>query len=92
MMGQTLSPVAMTCAVGSKSAKQMWDNLKLKFAAPNRQNILQLKSNLQNLRKRSDDIETYLDKVKIARDALETVGVTIDDEDIVVTVLRGLSL
>ncbi|XP_061995366.1 uncharacterized protein LOC133713376 [Rosa rugosa] len=68
----------------------MWENLKLKFAAPNRQNILQLKSNLQNLRKGSDDIETYLDKVKIARDALETVGVFIDDEDIVVTVLRGL--
>lgn len=37
-----------------------------------------------------DDIETYLDKIKIARDALETVGVVVDDEDVVVTVLRGL--
>ncbi|KAL6222940.1 hypothetical protein ACLB2K_006330 [Fragaria x ananassa] len=63
MMGQTLSPIAILCAVGSKSAKEM---------------------------KGSDDIETYLDKVKVARDALATVGVTVDDEDIVVTVLRGL--
>lgn len=90
MLGQTLSPIALTCAVGSKSAHEMWNNLKLKFAASNRQNILQLKTNLQNLRKGSDNIETYLDKVKAARDALATVGVFLDDEDVVVTVLRGL--
>ncbi|KAL6193340.1 hypothetical protein ACLB2K_034424 [Fragaria x ananassa] len=68
----------------------MWENLKLKFASQNKQNILQLKSNLQNLRKGADDIETYLDKIKEARDALETVGVQVDDKDIVVTILRGL--
>ncbi|PRQ59977.1 putative transcription factor interactor and regulator CCHC(Zn) family [Rosa chinensis] len=90
MLGQTLSPVAMSCAVGSRSSQEMWSNLRLKFAAPNRQNILQLKSNLQGMRKGSDSIETYLDKIKSARDALETVGVFLDDEDIVVTVLRGL--
>ncbi|PRQ18444.1 hypothetical protein RchiOBHm_Chr7g0206111 [Rosa chinensis] len=45
---------------------------------------------MQNVKKGSDDIETYLDKIKAAKDALETVGVVIDDEDIVVTVLNGL--
>ncbi|KAM5580016.1 hypothetical protein ABKV19_009651 [Rosa sericea] len=90
MMGQTLSVVAMTCAVGSKSAQDLWTRLKLKFADANKQNILQLKSNLQNVKKGNDDIETYLDKIKAAKDALETVGVAIDDEDIVVTVLNGL--
>ncbi|PRQ56316.1 putative transcription factor interactor and regulator CCHC(Zn) family [Rosa chinensis] len=90
MLGQTLSPVAMSCAVGSRSAHEMWSNLRLKFAASNRQNILQLKSTLQGLKKGSDNIETYLDKIKAARDAFETVGVFLDDEDIVVTVLRGL--
>ncbi|XP_062011675.1 uncharacterized protein LOC133728301 isoform X2 [Rosa rugosa] len=90
MIGQTLSVVAMTCAVGSKSAQDLWTRLKLKFADANKQNILQLKSNLQNVKKGTDDIETYLDKIKAAKDALETVGVSIDDEDIVVTVLNGL--
>ncbi|XP_040367879.1 uncharacterized protein LOC121050787 [Rosa chinensis] len=80
----------MTCAVGSKFAQELWSRLKLKFAAPDRQHILQLNSNLQNLKKGNDDIETYLDKIKAAKDALETVGVVVDDEDIVVTVLRGL--
>lgn len=45
-------------------------------------------TNLQNLKKWSDSIETYL--IKIARDALETVGAFMDDEDVIVTVLRGL--
>ncbi|PRQ21028.1 hypothetical protein RchiOBHm_Chr7g0234661 [Rosa chinensis] len=89
MIGQTLSPIAMSCAVGSRSAQEMWTNLKNKFAAPNRQNILQLKSNLHNLKKGNDSIETYLDKIKAARDALETVGVFLDDEDIVVTVHKS---
>lgn len=52
--------------------------------------LVNIETNLQNLRKGSDNIETYLDKIKDARDALETVGVILDDEDIVVTVLRGL--
>lgn len=50
LLGQTLSPKAMSCVVGSQSAQEMWSRLKLKFAAPNRQNILQLKTNLQNLK------------------------------------------
>lgn len=51
---------------------------------------MQLKTNLQSLKKGDDSIETCLDKVKVARDALETVGVFMDDEDVIVTVLRGL--
>lgn len=38
LLGQTLSPKAMSCVVGSQSAQEMWSRLKLKFAAPNRQN------------------------------------------------------
>lgn len=90
MIGQTLSSAATSCAVGSKTAFDLWRNLRNKFAASSRQNILQLKTNLQSLRKGNDSIETYLDKVKVARDALETVGVFLDDEDVIVTVLRGL--
>jgi hypothetical protein len=45
---------------------------------------------LQRLKKGNDSIEVYLEKVKSARDALTTVGVNMEDEDIVVTVLEGL--
>lgn len=90
MIGQTLSSAATSCAVGSKTALDLWRNLRNKFASSNRQNILQLKSNLQGLKKGGDTIEVYLDKVKVARDALATVGVFLDDEDVIVTVLHGL--
>lgn len=90
MIGQTLSSAATSCAVGSKTSFDLWRNLCNKFAASGRQNILQLKTNLQNLKKGSDSIETFLDKIKVARDALETIGVFMDDEDVIVTVLRGL--
>lgn len=46
MIGQTLSSVAMKSAVGSKSSKELWENLRMKFATRTRQNILQLKTNL----------------------------------------------
>lgn len=49
--------------------------------------ILQLKSNLQDLKKGGDSNDTYLDKIKVASDALETLGVFLDDEDDIVTVL-----
>lgn len=78
--------------MGSLFVQELWSNLKLKFTAPIRQNTLQLKSTLQNLKKGIDNIETYMDKIKAIRDVLATVGVFLDDEDIVVTVLRGLLL
>ncbi|GAB2277905.1 hypothetical protein Dimus_039257 [Dionaea muscipula] len=90
VLGQTLGPAAIRCVVGSKTSKEMWGNLKEKFAAPNRQHIVQLKTNFQSIKKGGDSIEIFLDKIKSAKDALETVGVHLKDEDVVVTVLAGL--
>ncbi|GAB2267282.1 hypothetical protein Dimus_038662 [Dionaea muscipula] len=90
MIGQTLSPRAMSCVVGSTTAAELWTCLKSKFADTNKQNVLQLKANLQRCKKGQDSIEVYLEKVKAARDALTTVGSVIEDDDIVVTVLEGL--
>ncbi|GAB2294442.1 hypothetical protein Dimus_038297 [Dionaea muscipula] len=90
IVGQTLSPVAIRCVVGSKTSKEMWENLKKKFADSNRQNIVQLKTNFQSIKKGGDSIEVYLDRIKAAKDALETVGVRLPDEDVVVAVLGGL--
>lgn len=90
MISETLGPVAMSCAVGSSSSQAMWTTLRLRFASPDRHNVLRLKSNLQALKKGSDNIETFFDKIKVATDALATVGVFLDAEDIVDIILRGL--
>ncbi|GAB2303132.1 hypothetical protein Dimus_038280 [Dionaea muscipula] len=82
--------MAMKSVVGSRTSAELWLNLQAKFAAPDRQNILELKENLAQIKKGDDSIELFLEKIKTARDALTTVGATVDDEDLILTVLRGL--
>lgn len=46
LLSQTLNFKAMFCVVGSQSPCEMWSRLRVKCAAPNRQNIFQLNFNL----------------------------------------------
>ncbi|KAM1028551.1 hypothetical protein ACFX2K_041545 [Malus domestica] len=84
----TLSPVAMSCAIGSTSSKDLWVRLKEQFSTVSRTSIFQMKSNLQNIRKWSDNVSQYLHKIKEARDYLAAAGVYFADEDIVILALN----
>ncbi|XP_070670849.1 uncharacterized protein [Malus domestica] len=53
-------------------------------------NIVQLKIDLQNIKKDPESVDPYLQKIKESRDQLVVAGVTISDEDIVIVALRGL--
>ena len=86
----TLSPVAMSCAIGSRSSKDLWNRLKEQFSTVSKTSIFQLKSNLQNIKKGTDTISQYLLKIKEARDYLSAAGVHFADEDIVILALNGL--
>ena len=86
----TLSPVAMSCAIGSGSSKELWLRLKKQFSTVSKTSIFQMKSNLQNIRKGMDTISQYLLKIKEARDYLAVAGVFFVDEDIVILALNGL--
>ncbi|XP_068322209.1 uncharacterized protein [Pyrus communis] len=71
----TLSPVALSCAIGSKSSQDIWTRLKEQFSTVFQTSIFQMKSNL-SLRK--------------AKDHLAVDGVYFPDEDIVILALNGL--
>ena len=86
----TLSPVAMSCAIGSGSSKELWLRLKEQFATVSKTSIFQMKSNLQNVRKGMDTISQYMLKIKEARDYLAAANVFFADEDIVILALNGL--
>ena len=86
----TLSPIALSCAIGSSSSRELWMRLKEQFSTVSKTSIFQLKSNLQNIRKGSDNISQYLLKIKEARDYLMAAGVYFADEDIVILALNGL--
>ncbi|KAM1411401.1 hypothetical protein COP1_024098 [Malus domestica] len=86
----TLSPVAVSCAIGSVSSQDLWTRLKEQFSTVSRTSIFQMKSNLQTIKKGSDSVSQYLQKIKEARDYLSAAGVHFADEDIVILALNGL--
>ena len=83
----TLSPPAISCAIGSTSARDLW----IQFSTVTRTSIFQMKSKLQTIKKGTDSITVYLQRIKEARDYLSAAGVCFEDDDIVILTLNGLS-
>ena len=88
----TLSPIAMSCAIGSVSSRDLWNRLIEQFSIVSKTSIFQMKTNLQNIKKGADTISQYLLKIKEARDYLTAAGVHFADEDIIILALNGLPL
>ncbi|KAL6288526.1 hypothetical protein ACE6H2_006036 [Prunus campanulata] len=86
----TLSFSAISFVIGSQSSREMWLNLKERFASISRTSIFQMKTDLQNIKKGPESIDQYLQKIKDSRDQLSAVGVDISDEDIMIFTLKGL--
>jgi len=88
----TLSSIAMSCAIGSTSSKDLCTRLKEQFSTMSRTSIFQMKSNLQTIKKGSDSVSQYLHRIKEDRDYLFAGGVYFADEDIVILALNGFLL
>ncbi|KAM5556359.1 hypothetical protein ABKV19_023985 [Rosa sericea] len=86
----TLDDDIMEIIVGSCSSREAWLALQERFSTVSRANIIQLKTDLQTIKKGADSIDKYLLRIKHVRDQLQSVGVSIADEDIVVVTLNGL--
>lgn len=86
----TLEEDIVDVIIGCKTSHQAWLALHERFSAVSRVSIMQLKTELQTIRKGGEGIEKYLQRVKSARDQLLSVGVVIPEEDIVIVILNGL--
>ncbi|KAM0958955.1 hypothetical protein ACFX2C_024187 [Malus domestica] len=86
----TLSTAALSCVIGCQSSQEMWNNLRERFSNMTRTSIVQMKIDMQNIKKGSESIDLYLQQIKDCRDQLAAVGVFISDEDIVIVALKGL--
>ena len=62
-----------------------------RYTSVSRSSIVNLKRELNNIKKNSDSVTEYLQKIKEASDKLVSVVVNIDDEEILHIVLQGLS-
>ena len=86
----TLLSVAISCAIGSSSARDLWVRLQEHFSTVSKTLIFQLKSDLQTIKKWVDFVTQYLQRIKEIRDYLGAAGVNFEDEDIVILALNGL--
>ena len=89
LINSTLSPQVFSLA-GITSSREVWSTLEQRFTSTSRANILNLKLELQSLKKGNDFVNNFLQKIKIARDKLLVVGVVVDNEELICIVLRGL--
>ena len=85
-----LSPNVLAHVVGLKSARNVWLALERRFASLSQSHIIQLKTQLQTLKKGSQSIADYFQKVKYIADSLTTSSSPIDDDDLIIYILNGL--
>ena len=90
LINSTLTPQVFSLLVGITSLKGAWNTFEQRFTSTSRANILNLKLELQSLKKGSDYVNNFLQKIKVARDKLFAIGVIVDNEELICIVLRGL--
>jgi hypothetical protein len=90
LISSTLSPSAISLVMGQTTAFGIWKVILNRYTSISRSSIVNLKRELHSIKKNSDSVTQYLQKIKEARDKLVSVGVFIDDEEILHIVLQGL--
>ncbi|KAJ8622060.1 hypothetical protein MRB53_030589 [Persea americana] len=90
LINATLSEGVFAHVVGLQTSSVVWLALERRFASLSRSHIIQLKSQLQTIKKGSLSIDEYVKKIKHIVDSLATVCSPVDDEDIIIYTLNGL--
>ena len=75
LMYSTLSVLVLSMVVGLNFAQEVWSTLEARFTSTARANVLNLKLELQSVKKGTDSINVYMQLIKATRDKLSAVGV-----------------
>ena len=89
-ISSTLSPSILALIVGCAIAIEVWKVLENMFSSISRSHIMNLKGELHNLKKWSDFVDIYLQKIKVVRDKLLVVGVIVNNEELFHIAIKGL--
>ena len=76
--------------VGLSSSQEVWDKLEERFTCTARANVLNLKLELQSIKKGNESVSSYLQRIKTVRDKLFAVGVHSDHEELLHVILKSL--
>uniref|UniRef100_A0A2N9FLZ2 Integrase catalytic domain-containing protein n=1 Tax=Fagus sylvatica TaxID=28930 RepID=A0A2N9FLZ2_FAGSY len=86
----TLSSPVLAMVVGSTTSQEVWNRLEEKFTCTARANVLNLKLELQGIKKGNESINSYLQRIKNTKDKLSAIGVLVDNEELLHMILKGL--
>ena len=89
-ISSTLTPLVLAIIVGCSSALEVWKVLENRFSSILRSHVMNLKGELHNVKKGSNSIDTYLQKIKVIKDKLMAIGVFLDDEELLHVAIKGL--
>nr|POF03676.1 hypothetical protein CFP56_34433 [Quercus suber] len=89
-ISSTLTPSVLAITVGCSSAQDVWKVLENMFSSISKSHVMNLKAELHNVRKGSNSVDAYLQKIKVIRDKLMAVGVLLDDEELLHVAIKGL--
>ena len=90
LLYSTLSSPVIAMVVGLSTSLEVWNTLEERFTSTAKANVLNLKMELQSIRKGNETITTYLQRVKTVSDKLSAVGVHTDHEELLHVILKGL--
>uniref|UniRef100_A0A2N9FDP2 Retrotransposon Copia-like N-terminal domain-containing protein n=1 Tax=Fagus sylvatica TaxID=28930 RepID=A0A2N9FDP2_FAGSY len=90
LLYSTLSPPVLAMVVGKSTSQEVWETLEERFTSTVRANVLNLKLELQAIKKGNESVSSYLQRIKTTRDMLYAVGVQIDNEELLHIILKGL--
>ena len=91
-INSTLSPSILAFTLGQKSANGVWKVLEKRFASMSRSHVMSLCNELSAVKKGTDTIDGYFQKIKHISDKLAAVFVFLDDEELLHIALDGLPL
>ena len=91
LLYSTCSSSVLTMVIGKSSSQEVWNTLEERFTSTARSNVLNLKLELQSIKKTGNEtVSTYLQRIKTVRDKLSAVGVHSDHEELIHVILKGL--
>jgi hypothetical protein len=91
LLFSTLSSTVLAMVVGKSTSQEVWNTLKERFTSTARANVLNLKLELQSIKKGGNEsVSVYLQRIKTVRDKLSAVGVQSDPEELLHLILKGL--
>jgi hypothetical protein len=90
LLYSTCSSPVLAMVVGLSTSQEVWNRLEERFTCTARANVLNLKLELQSIKKGNETISSYLQRIKTVRDKLSAVGVNSDHEELLHVILKGL--